>query len=210
MILKFKNLKKRAFTLVEVMIAIGVLSVSLTALIGLLSAISTKVAEVRAASKAISIVADLEVILKSKAFDQVYTWVRNPRQDYVIYFWDEYANDDEVDDPSLVCVSSEDKGRRVGAPPNSEELKRTEGNVYRVILKLNEDALVGCHTELASPEAEYNGGPLPSSADMYGEAFLPITVDVLVDPVNDIIIGSGDEEQNNQRRVHSDLTIKMR
>ena len=45
---------------------------------------------------------------------------------------------------------------------------------------------------------------------MYGEAFLPITVDVLVDPVNDIIIGSGDEEQNNQRRVHSDLTIKMR
>ena len=164
----------------------------------------------RAASKAISIVADLEVILKGKAFDQVYTWVRNPRQDYVIYFWDEYANDDEVDDPSLVCVSSEDKGRRVGAPPNSEELKRTEGNIYRVILKLNEDALVGCHTELASPEAEYNGGPLPSSADMYGEAFLPITVDVLVDPVNDIVIGSGDEEQNNQRRVHTDLTIKMR
>ncbi len=210
MILRLKKFKKKAFTLVEVMIAIGVLSVSLTALIGLLSAISTKVAEVRATSKAISIVTDLEVILKAKAFDQVYTWVRNPRQDYVIYFWDEYANNDEVDDPSLVCVSSEDKGRRVGSPPNSEELKRTEGHIYRVILRLNEDALVGCHPEMANPEVEYGGGPLPGSADMYGEAFLPITVEVLVDPVNDIVMGSGDEEQNKQRRVHSDLTIKMR
>lgn len=210
MISNLKKTAKKAFTLVEVMIAVGVLSVSLAALIGLLAAISTKVAEVRSASKAISLVNDLEVILKSKAFDEVYTWVRNPRQSYVVYFWDEYANDKDVDDPSLVCISSEDSGRRQSAPPNSEELKRTEGNVYRVLLSLNEDALKGCRTELASPDSEYNGGPLPASADMYGEAFLPITVEVLADPVNDIVLGSGDDVKNKQRRIHTDLTIKMR
>ena len=210
MILKLKNLKKKAFTLIEVMIAVGVLSLSIAALIGLLSAVSTKVAEVRSASKAISLVNDLEVILKSKSFDEVYDWVKNPRQSYVIYFWDEYANDKDVNDPSLVCVSSEDRGRSPGAPPNGEELKRTEGNVYRVLLSLNEDALVGCHTELDSPDAEYNKGALPSDADKYGEAFLPITVEVLVDPINDIISGRGDDIQNKQRRVHTDLTIKMR
>ncbi|MBR4597890.1 MAG: type II secretion system protein, partial [Opitutales bacterium] len=208
MISKLKKLKKKAFTLVEVMIAVGVLSVSIAALIGILAAVSTKVAEVRSSSKAISLVNDLEVILKSKAFDEVYTWVRNPRQSYVVYFWDEYANDKDVDDPSLVCISSEDAGRRPSAPPNSEELKRTEGNIYRVLLSLNEDALKGCRTELSSPDSEYNGGPLPGSADMYGEAFLPITVEVLVDPVNDIVVGSGDDTTNKQRRVHTDLTIK--
>ncbi len=210
MIQKILKAKKRAFTLVEVMIAIGILSVSLTALIGLLSAISTKVAEVRNQSKAISVVTDLEVILKSKSFDQVYDWVRTARQPYVVYFWDEYANFEEVDDPSLVSVSSETPGKRLGAPPNAEDLKKADGNIYRAVLTLSEEALKGRFVNLDDPEREYGGGSLPESSDLYGEAFLPINVEVLVDPVDDIVSGAGDEDQNNQRRVYSDLIVKMR
>ena len=79
--------KKRAFTLIEVMIAIGILAVSLTSLVVLLTAVSTKISDVRAQSKAISLIADLEVLLKTKSFDEVYSWVRNARNPYVIYFW---------------------------------------------------------------------------------------------------------------------------
>lgn len=202
--------KRRAFTLIEVMIAIGILAVSLTSLVVLLTAVSTKISDVRAQSKAISLVADLEVLLKTKSFDEVYDWVRNARNPYVIYFWDEYQNYEEVDDPSLVSVSSETPGKVIGAPPSGEDLRRIEGNVYRVILTLSEDSLRGRYVNLDAPTVQYGGGSLPESADKYGEAFVPIKVEVLVDPLDDIVVGYGDENQNNQRKVHTDLTVKMR
>ncbi|MBO6101820.1 MAG: type II secretion system protein [Opitutales bacterium] len=202
--------KKAAFTLIEVLIAISILAVSLTALVTILSAISTKVADVRAQSKAVSLVADLEVILKTKSFDEVYSWVRNDRQAYVIYFWDEYLNWEQADDPSIVTISSEDKGKRRGAPPTADDLKRKKGDVYRAILRLNTNALVGRHVNIDSREESYSGGSLPESPDKYGEAYLPISVDFLIDPTDDIVFGVGDEEKNDQRRVYTGLTIKMR
>ena len=204
------SIKRKGFTLVEVMIAVGILSVSLTALVALLSAVSAKVAEVRAQSKAISLVGDLEVILKSKSFDDVYSWVRNPRQPYVIYFWDEYSQFDRADDPSLVTISSETQGKRPSAPPTREDMDRSEGAVYRVLLSLSEDALAGRHVYLDNPALEFGGGSLPESVEKYGEAFLPIKVQFLIDPPDDIISGMGDEDVNRQRTIHADLTIKMR
>ena len=124
--------KKRAFTLIEVMIAVSILAVSLTSLVVLLTAVSTKISDVREQSKAISLVTDLEVLLKTKSFDDVYDWVRNARSPYVIYFWDEFQNYDEVDDPSLVSVSSETPGKILGAPPSgSAQPSMTAGIGHR-------------------------------------------------------------------------------
>lgn len=202
--------KRKAFTLVEVMIAVGILSISLTALVALLSAISTKVAEVRSQSKAISLVGDLEVTLKSKSFEEVYRWVRNPRQPYVIYFWDEYSQFNEADDPSLVTLSSETPGKRKNSPPDKQDIQNSEGPVYRVLLSISEDSLMGRHVSIDNPELEYGGGALPESPDSYGEAFIPIKVQFLIDPPEDIINGAGNEDINRQRMIHTDLTIKMR
>lgn len=206
-----KSLKKRAgFTLVEVLIAVSILAMSLTALVTILSAVTTKVADVRAQSKAVSLVSDLEVILKSKSFEEVYNWVRSERQAYVIYFWDEYLNYEEPDDPSIVTVSSEFPGKRKSSPPSNEDLKRHKGDIFRAILRLDSNALRGRHVNIESRNEEYSGGSLPESEEKYGEAFLPIKVDFLIDPIDDIVIGVGDENQADQRRVFTGKTIKMR
>ena len=198
-----KSLKKRAgFTLVEVLIAISILAMSLTALVTILSAITTKVADVRAQSKAVSLVADLEVVLKSKSFQEVYGWVRNERQSYVIYFWDEYLNWEEPDDPSIVTMSSETPGKRLGAPPNAEDLRRAKGEVFRAILYLDSNALKGRHVNIDAKEETYEGGSLPESEEKYGEAFLPIKVDFLIDPRDDIVVGVGDENVNDHKYVY--------
>ncbi len=201
---------KKAFTLVEVMIAVGILSVSITAIVALLSAIANKVAEVSAQSKAISLVEDLQIILRGKTFDSVYYWVRNPDRPYVIYFWDEYSNPDDADDPSLVTISSETTGKRSGMPPNEQDLRKAHGPIFRALLYLSADALKGRHTSLDDPATEYNGGSLPENPDKYGEAYLPIKVEFLIDPRDDIVIGFGNDDKNKQRRVHTDLTVKMR
>ncbi|MFR6033755.1 MAG: hypothetical protein ACLUKN_11610 [Bacilli bacterium] len=65
----FKQKTSRgAFTLVEVMLAVGVIAVSITAMIGLLSAITANLNQIRYQNKAVAIIANLETTLKMKSF----------------------------------------------------------------------------------------------------------------------------------------------
>lgn len=76
----FKQKTSRgAFTLVEVMLAVGVIAVSITAMIGLLSAITANLNQIRYQNKAVAIIANLETTLKMKSFAQVFDWVKNLR-----------------------------------------------------------------------------------------------------------------------------------
>ena len=60
----FKQKTSRgAFTLVEVMLAVGVIAVSITAMIGLLSAITANLNQIRYQNKAVAIIANLETTL---------------------------------------------------------------------------------------------------------------------------------------------------
>ena len=57
----FKQKTSRgAFTLVEVMLAVGVIAVSITAMIGLLSAITANLNQIRYQNKAVAIIANLD------------------------------------------------------------------------------------------------------------------------------------------------------
>lgn len=202
--------KRKAFTLIEVMIAIGIIALSITSLVGLLSAISTKIADVNAQSKAISLSSDLQIMLKTKSFDEIYSWVKNPGMAHAVYFWEEFSNESEVSDPSLTTVNSELPGMKKGSPPEDDSLDKVKGNIYRVLLSVSSPDLIGRHVNLDSPEYEYAGGSLPENADKYGEAFLPIKAEFIMDPRDDIILGSGTEDQNRQRRIYVDRVIKMR
>lgn len=198
-----------AFTLVEVMLVVGVMAIAISSMIGLLSAITANINQIRQQNKAVTLVANVETILKEKNFDTVYQWVLNPTEPHVIYFWDEYQNPDDPDNSSLVTISSEQEGMMSGMPPDNEHLKRSEGEVYRVLVSVYQEGLKGEKITVGD-SSEYGGGALPGDSQMYAVAYLPVKVEILADPRDDIISGMGEESQNVQRRVYDDVVIKMR
>ena len=201
--------RRGAFTLVEVMLAVGVMAIAISSMIGLLSAITANINQIRQQNKAVTLVANVETILKEKNFDTVYQWVLNPTEPHVIYFWDEYQNPDDPDNSSLVTISSEQEGMMSGMPPDNEHLKRSEGEVYRVLVSVYQEGLKGEKITVGD-SAEYGGGALPGGSQMYAVSDLSIKVEILADPRDDIISGMGEESQNVQRRVYDDVVIKMR
>lgn len=201
--------RRGAFTLVEVMLAVGVMAIAISSMIGLLSAITANINQIRQQNKAVTLVANVETILKEKNFDTVYQWVLNPTEPHVIYFWDEYQNPDDPDNSSLVTISSEQEGMMSGMPPDNEHLKRSEGEVYRVLVSVYQEGLKGEKITVGD-SSEYGGGALPGDSQMYAVAYLPVKVEILADPRDDIISGMGEESQNVQRRVYDDVVIKMR
>ena len=66
---------KRAFTLVEVMLAVGVIAISITAMIGLLASITANLNVSRHQNKAMSLLTNVETTLQMKPFNTVYRWV---------------------------------------------------------------------------------------------------------------------------------------
>ena len=206
-----KSLKenKRAFTLIEVMLAVGVIAVTLTAMIGLLAAITSNVNQIRYQTKSVVLLANLETLLKMKSFDTVYKWVANAGEPYVIYFWDEYQNPEDVDNSSLVTLCSEMNGITPSNPPTQEHIENSEGEVYRVFLSLYQAGLKGQKTRI-NDETEYSGGSLDGESTSYALSYLPMKVQIMVDPRDDVINGTGDEIINEQRRVYEDIIVKMR
>lgn len=201
---------KRAFTLVEVMLAVGVLSVAISIMVALLGAIIGNLNQIRYQNKAITLFADLDTTLRMQSFDTVFEWVKDPSQPYVVYFWDQYQNPDDPDNSSLVTVSSELSGRTKQYPPSENDLANSSGEVFRANLVLYQHAITNNHISVSSPDAFYNGGPIVTSSDDYALSGLPITVEFFVEPRDDITVGAGDSSINDQRRVYTGMLMKMR
>ena len=200
---------RKAFTLVEVMLAVGVIAVSVTAMIGLLASITANLSLIRHQTKATALIANVETTLKMKKFDTVLKWVANPASPRVIYFWDEYQNPDDPDNSSLVTMSSEMDGNTAEQPPTKENLQKGEGDVYRVLVSLYQGGLKGKRVRIGD-NTEYAGGALSADADNYALSYIPIKVEILAEPRDNIVNGAGDAEINDQRRVYEDIIMKMR
>ncbi len=205
---KIFSKKREGFTLVEVMLAVGVIAISITAMIGLLASITASLTISRQQNKAMSLISNVETTLQAQSFDTVYRWVQNPASPYIIYFWDEYQNADDPDNSSLMTMSSELIGT-AKEPPNSTRLANGEGDVYRVAVSLYQKGLQGKRIELDSP-ATYAGGSLAGSAETYALSYLPIKVDIYAEPRSDITRGEGTKEINEARIIYSDVLMKLR
>ncbi len=197
------------FTLVEVMLAVGVIAITLTAMIGLLSSITGNVNQIRYQTKAVSLLANIETTLKMKPFDDVFTWVAPADSPYVIYFWDEYQNPEDPDNSSLMTLNSELPGFKSGMPPDRMNLERSHGEVFRVNLSLYQAALKGERVRIGD-SSEYTSGALSGASTEYALNYLPIKVEIFVEPRSDITVGPGTAEINEQRRVYDDIVYKNR
>jgi|GEM_PF-739979 len=205
-----KNFKsgKKGFTLIEVMVAVGVIAVSLTAMIGLLAAIMNNVNMIAYQTKALAIVNSLESELKEKSFKYVYENMGDTAKPYIIYFWEEYQNPDDMDNSSLMTVSSETPGKTPQTPPSKDDLENSVGEVYRVMVGPFQAGLVGEYCSIKQSDLQYSlGGTLPADVEDYGLFYLPLTLKVFVDPRDDILDSGGDETKNAQRLVVSDMVI---
>ena len=202
------RMKRKAFTLVEVMLAVGVIAISITAMIGLLASITASLTVSRHQNKAMSLISDVETTLQMKSFDTVYKWVQNPASPHIIFFWDEYQNPEDPDNSSLMTLSSEIVGHSK-EPPSAVHLSKGEGDVYRIILTLYQSALKGKRLEIGS-NSEYSSGGLPGSADTYALSYIPIKIDIYAEPRSNITRDEGTKEINEQRLIYSDILMKMR
>ncbi len=200
---------KKAFTLVEVMLAVGVIAVSIASMIGLLGAITANIAQIRHQQRAADCVAQMETILRTKRFEEVFTWVTNPAEPYIVYFWTEYQNPDDPDNTSLILVTSEDEGRTPGMVPSKDDLQKSEGAVYRALLNVYEGGLHGERIRVGE-DAIYSGGGLGGDVESYAPSFLPINMELFAEPRDDITNGRGDARTNEERRVFQGHIMKMR
>ncbi len=200
---------KEAFTLVEVMLAVGVIAVSIASMIGLLGAITANISQIRHQQRTSDCVAQMETILRTKRFDDVYKWVSNPGEPYIVYFWTEYQNPDDADNSSLMMVSSEDEGRTPNMPPTKEAIANSEGAVYRALLSLYQGGLMGERIRVGE-DALYGGGALGGDSEGYALSYLPINMELFAEPREDITNGPGDSRVNDERRVFQGHIMKMR
>ena len=202
--------QRKAFTLVEVMLAVGVIALALTSMIGLLGAIVSNLNNIRYQDKAITLLANLETTLRMQSFDKVFKWVANPATPHVVYFWDEFQSEDDPDNTSVITKSSELPGHTSGVPPTDDDLKNSTGEVFRANITLYQSALKGVHTSISSPDSVFSGGGLTGEPDDYALSYIPRSVEFFVEPRDDITNGPGDAEVNDQRRVYDAITTKMR
>ncbi len=199
--------KRKGFTLVEVMLAVGVVAISITAMIGLLSSIRGSMNTTRHQNKAMSLIANVETTLQMASFPEVYRWMQDPASPYVIFYWDEYQNPKDKENSSLVTVSSEIIGTPQ-EPPNQKFLRNAKGSVYRVVLSLYQNALKGMRIE-DSP-VRYSGGSLPGSPELYMLNYIPIKVDIYAESRQNITRDEGSRDVNRQRLIYSDIVMKLR
>ncbi len=207
MIKKFSK-KRSGFTLVEVMLAVGVLAISITAMIGLLASITASLTVSRHQNRAMSLLSNVETTLQAQSFDTVYRWVQNPASPHLIYYWDEYQDPENPDNSSLITMSSELVGTSK-EPPNSTHLSKGEGDVYRVAISLYQNGLKGQRIDVNSV-ATYAGGSLSGGVESYALSYLPIKVDIYAEPRGDITRDEGTKEVNEARIVYSDILMKLR
>ena len=200
--------KRKGFTLVEVMLAVGVIAVSITAMIGLLASITASLNISRHQNKAMTLISNVETTLQMQSFDKVYSWVQNPATPYVMFFWDEYQNPDDPDNSSLATMSSELIGTPK-EPPSGRNLANSEGDIYRVVISLYQGGLKGQRIE-ADSTMTYAGGSLPGAPELYVLSYIPIKVDIYAEPRNDSTRDEGSKEINEQRLIYSDNIMKLR
>ena len=206
---KYISKSRKAFTLEEVMLAVGVIAVSITAMIGLLASITASLNVSRHQNKAMTLVSNVETTLQMHSFSAVYRWVQNPSTPYIIFFWDEYQNPDDPDNSSLLTMSSELVGTPK-EPPSSTRLANGEGDVYRVVVSLYQKGLKGQRIDVDSTMTYGGSGGLPGAPDSYALSYIPIKVDIYAEPRNNITRDEGTKEINEQRLVYSDIIMKLR
>ena len=153
--MKIPRIKQKGFSLVEVVIALGLVAIAIPTLMGMFSFFSNISTSTRDRSDIDSVTNAIQIFLETSSFPAVYQWIKDARQSpenvSVIYVY-KSINDDQI-----YTTSS--------TPPREDEITILDGRIMAVELHAPGETLL--------PEAT-----LGSDVSEYGKAYLPITLKI--------------------------------
>ncbi|MDR2512940.1 MAG: hypothetical protein LBD01_03990 [Puniceicoccales bacterium] len=194
----------KAFTLIEVTLAVGVLTIAVLTLIGLLGSTFSQVEEVVQTNRALSVIQTVNAALDSPKiiagdtilegdkdtpdFDRLYTVLSRAVDKKVILFF--YTMEVKNDKGSVGTIPIVHYSAGGIFTPEEYVTRNGVGPVFRVelsISKLLEKQQIELDTKDAIPKnKEYDGGALPAKAEEYALAFLPLYAEVYIHPPNNL------------------------
>ncbi|MAS93054.1 MAG: hypothetical protein CMO55_07630 [Verrucomicrobiales bacterium] len=164
---------KAAFTLVEVVIAVGIVSLAGLSLIAALAQSEVSGGELRSRDAAHLAVEGIREGLQSEDFESIYQEIVNEPAIRYAYLYKgdlEYRREDGTPRPAEGSEGSPTFALRSGDDPElQEDLPKVQGEVFRVRLTLYED---GSNSDV----------PLPPTSVEYREAVLRVFVEIYRDP----------------------------
>ncbi len=120
------NSRKNAFTLVEVVLAVGVISLSLLVLAAFLTRSTRNLVKIHSQDQAEALAGRLDGFLRDKDFHTVYSWVAENSRKVLIFYT--YRPDANLGDEESTVRESDYPGLQ-------DELSRSIGPVLKIILK---------------------------------------------------------------------------
>lgn len=198
--------RRKAFTLIEVVIAVGVLSIAILTLIGLLGSTFTQVEEVVQTNRALSVIQAVNAALDAPQtiagdkilegekgmpdFDRLYPILSRAVDRKVILFFYTIEVKNDKGSTGIIPIIRYSSG---GNFTQDEYIEQNGfGPIFRVelsISKLLEKQQIELDTKEAIPKStEYTGGALPGKAEEYALAFLPLYAEVFSHPLGNLSV----------------------
>jgi len=165
----FRSGRLRAFTLIEVIIAIGLVATVMVTLVTLAGYIYGISREIRAKQEALRLMGAVESYVASADFDTVYGWAA-AGEDLVAYrYWGDPVATPRLDGTPVPYAGAPDGQLVVSARPDddpllADDLAQIDGYLFRFQLSLSEE----------NPEPDPS--QLPATAAAYGEPVIVFDV----------------------------------
>lgn len=163
---------RRAFSLVEVVLAVGIFAVSIIALLGMLAPILRNVGNVVDTTEATAVVQKVNAYLQEADFTEIYTNVEGGRIGVLTVI--RYRDEGDETNPLLTRVV--DTTGTFDDPILSSNIGWSEGNTFKVLYK--GAAFQDVNTIDGST---IQADSLPA-IDQYAEAFLPLEIEIYLMP----------------------------
>lgn len=157
------KVKSRSFSLIEMVLAVGVFAFVILALLALLGPALKLASQTGDTNRALSVMSEVETYLRTRPFREIYGWLENDRRKVLLV----YKLRSDSTDATVVNRLIEGDG-----PEFSGEIERADGVVFKIILapsSLYQRTLPdGSLTSSLPPYAEFEEGYLPIEVRIYG------------------------------------------
>lgn len=191
-----KFISKKAFTLVEIMLAVGIFAIAIVAMIGLFGAAVSSVEEVDSYDQMVLASSRMEDMVESVPFEVIYDLALNGAQDENALFFYNVFDGDQIFPEGPFDISAN------GEFNTSERLRKSD-----VTSAINRgDVADNVVIVVEIPPIQNNAGnrpiemnvDFPPDPDLYEEAYVPFWVNIYAVPLINFTEGATDitEEDN--------------
>lgn len=181
------NAARRGFSLIEVVLAVGIVAFAMVAILGLFGSSLQSTQQVDNQDEALGIVRALPAYLQSQSFQTVYGWVQTPSTMPALYGYTLLPSplQSGTDSAQQTVIHS---GTDTALTTGSTSYTHRQGRMFAIQLSLSPNMPMHLLTTSTTVTLQPTASQLPVSSTSYGEAVLPIRAAIY--PVPIIISGT--------------------